>query len=205
MNEWKIVLLTGAVSILTAFFTKIFTHRNEVRKIVLENRASLYFELYTELEIVLNNHLKVFENDYIKILLLFKPKMKLLASKSTIKAFKDFFDFVIEKYSDFHCFCEENDPMNNPEYHKTTCDDYGNEHEIYLGSDFEIKEYEKCVDKYKNDNAPTTKELDKLFTRLYENMRIDLGSNLSQIRNLKDFLIQQNINNYHFKRNKKDR
>ena len=37
MNEWKIVLLTGAVSILTAFLTKIFTHRNEVRKIVLEN------------------------------------------------------------------------------------------------------------------------------------------------------------------------
>ena len=50
MNEWQIVLLTGIVtiitSIITALITLSITHRNEVKKLVLEKRAELYFEFY---------------------------------------------------------------------------------------------------------------------------------------------------------------
>lgn len=59
MNEWQIVLLTGVVtivtSIVTALITMSITHRNEVRKLVLEKRAELYFEFYDEAEHLLHD------------------------------------------------------------------------------------------------------------------------------------------------------
>ena len=50
MEEWQIVLLTGGISIVssitTALITLSRTHRNEVKKLVLEKRSALYFEFY---------------------------------------------------------------------------------------------------------------------------------------------------------------
>ena len=43
MEEWQIVLLTGGISIvssiITALITLTITHKNEVKKLVLEKRA----------------------------------------------------------------------------------------------------------------------------------------------------------------------
>mgnify|MGYP000817359238 FL=1 len=98
MEEWQIVLLTGGISvvssIITALITLSRTHRNEVKKLVLEKRSALYFEFYDVAEMLLHNNNKVYDSEYIKVLLQFKPKMKLLSSKDTVEAFKSFFELV---------------------------------------------------------------------------------------------------------------
>ena len=59
MNEWQIVLLTGVMtiitSIITALITLSITHRNEVKKLVLEKRAELYFEFYDDVKVYTHN------------------------------------------------------------------------------------------------------------------------------------------------------
>ena len=95
MEKLQNVLLTGGISIvssiITALITLSLTHRNEVKKLVLEKRSTLYFEFYDVAEMLLHNNNKVYDSEYIKALLQFKPKMKLLSSKKTVKAFRRLF------------------------------------------------------------------------------------------------------------------
>ena len=64
MNELKIVLLTGLLtissSIITALITLKVTHRNEVKKHIWEKRAELYFEFYDEAEKLFYNRIPKF-------------------------------------------------------------------------------------------------------------------------------------------------
>lgn len=95
MDDWQIVLLTGCVSvvvsIVTACITISLTHRNEVKKFILEERTELYFEVYSFIEKLLNDESKIYDDGYIESLLKFKPKMKLLASVETMEEFKSLF------------------------------------------------------------------------------------------------------------------
>ena len=182
MEDWKIVLLTGAISIassiITAIITLRITHNNDVKRLVLENRTVLYFELYSAVEPLLHDNSKVFDSDYIDALVKYKPKMKLLSSSKTFEAFKVFYNVVTEKFNEFRKYCHENDPRTNSEFYQTVCDEEGNEYEICHASELEIHYFECAVENFKNNNALPIETISNKLTKLYKNMRNDLGSDI---------------------------
>lgn len=182
MEEWQIVLLTGGISIVSSIITALITlsrtHRNEVKKLVLEKRSALYFEFYDVAEMLLHNNNKVYDSEYIKALLQFKPKIKLLSSKKTVKAFRKLFELITQKYEAYRTFCIENDPRDNPDLLEQVFDKEGNEFTNCHVSEWEISDFENAVEKFKADNMPSKEEISEHITALYEQMRKDLGSNI---------------------------
>ena len=182
MEEWKIILLTGAVSVVSSIVTALIanshTHKNDVKKLVMENRSSLYFELYDVVEQLLYKSYRIYDAEYINELLKLKPKMKLLASKGTVGKFKDFFEFVVQKYDEYNAFRDENDPRVSPKYFHTYIDENGIEQEEWHGTEFEISSYESDAEAFRTKNLPAKEEFSNHITALYEQMREDLGSNL---------------------------
>lgn len=182
MNEWQIVLLTGVVtivtSIVTALITLSITHRNEVRKLVLEKRAELYFELYDEAEHLLHDRFKIYDSNYIGVLLKFKPKMKLLSSAKTVEAFKAFYELIAKHFDEYRSYCNQNDPRNNPDFLEIGIDEDGVEYEICHATDMDISYFESDVEKFKRENIPSIDTIRQHITALYTEMRKDLGSNI---------------------------
>lgn len=182
MSEWQIVLLTGVVtvvtSIVTALITLSITHRNEVKKLVLEKREELYFEFYEEVEQLLQDNQKVYDASYIDILLKFKPKMKLLSSVKTVAAFKSLFEFVTRYRQEYVYFCDKNDPREDPQHIVTEFNEDGVEYEFCAATDMEIAIFEEYAEKYMKENAPSVDTINHYITALYTEMRNDLGSNM---------------------------
>ena len=182
MNEWQIVLLTGVVtivtSIVTALITMSITHRNEVRKLVLEKRAELYFEFYDEAEHLLHDRFKIYDSNYIGVLLKFKPKMKLLSSTKTVEAFKAFYELIAKHFDEYRSYCNQNDPRNNPDFLEIGIDEDGVEYEICHATDMDISYFESDVEKFKRENIPSIDTIRQHITALYTEMRKDLGSNI---------------------------
>ena len=182
MNEWQIVLLTGVVtivtSIVTALITLSITHRNEVRKLVLEKRAELYFEFYDEAEHLLHDRFKIYDSNYIGVLLKFKSKMKLLSSAKTVEAFKAFYELIAKHFDEYRSYCNQNDPRNNPDFLEIGIDEDGVEYEICHATDMDISYFESDVEKFKRENIPSIDTIRQHITALYTEMRKDLGSNI---------------------------
>ena len=182
MNEWQIVLLTGVVtivtSIVTALITLSITHRNEVRKLVLEKRAELYFEFYDEAEHLLHDRFKIYDSNYIGVLLKFKPKMKLLSSAKTVEAFKAFYELIAKHFDEYRSYCNQNDPRNNPDFLEIGIDEDGVEYEICHATDMDISYFESDVEKFKRENIPSIDTIRQHITALYTEMRKDWGSNI---------------------------
>ena len=182
MDEWQIVLLTGVVtivtSIVTALITMSITHRNEVRKLVLEKRAELYFEFYDEAEHLLHDRFKIYDSNYIGVLLKFKPKMKLLSSTKTVEAFKAFYELITKHFDEYRSFCSQNDPRNNPDFLEIGIGEDGVEYEICHATNMDISYFESDVEKFKRENSPSIDTIRQHIAALYTEMRKDLGSNI---------------------------
>ena len=181
MNELEIILLTGFVtvlsSIITAFITLSLTHKNEVKKFVLEKRAELYSELYSFIEILLFDELKIYDCDYIEDLLRFKPKMKFIASVETIKEFRLLYELIIAYYDKYRDFSIQNSPYNNPGAIKIM--NYNDEeYEIDNVTAIDMSNHKDNIERFKMDNLPDKEIISASITALYTNMRNDLGSNI---------------------------
>ena len=63
MEAWQTALLTALLSVLTAIITTKVTawssHKNEVKKWLLEKRAEIYFSFYDQVELALKERKKV--------------------------------------------------------------------------------------------------------------------------------------------------
>ena len=182
MNELKIVLLTGLLtissSIITALITLKVTHRNEVKKHIWEKRAELYFEFYDEAEKLFYDRYRIYDKNFIKVLLKFKPKIKLLASDKTMDAFKSFYEFICKNYEEYRDFYIENDPREKPEFQETDFDDDGVPYIICHATGMDISDFESFLEEYKKKNVPNFETINKYINNMYKDMRNDLGSNI---------------------------
>lgn len=182
MEEWQIVLLTGGMSIVssivTAFITISCTHRNQVKKLVLEKRTELYFEFYNEVEHLMHDRFKIYDSNYIDVLLKFKPKMKLFSSAETMEAFKMFYELITNHYKKYIKFCSQNDPRNDTDLLVTNIDVDGVEYTECLATDIDISDFKSNVEKFKKENLPDSKIINQCIMTLYTEMRKDLGSDI---------------------------
>lgn len=182
MTEWQIVLLTSLVSvvasILTTKVTSWFGHQNDVKRWILERRAELYFTFYEHVELLLRDPGQAFDDSYFSEVQKYKPKMKLLSSKKTFNSFKSYFEFLRDQNHKIKQFHRENDPSWDLERYHTEYDENGDEQEVPDFSHFEIKEFERSLELFKQNNRPHSETICQLIEPLYQAMRDDLGSNL---------------------------
>ncbi len=183
MQTWETAFLTAIISILTAVITTKVTawssHKNEVRKWLLEKRTEVYFEFYEQAEILLQDTEILFDLEYYETLCKYKPKMKLLASCKTFIAFENYCGFVFEQKLDYDRFIEKNDPLNDMDrYHIVYNNSTGKCDEFLDISQFEIDNFKDSDRIYKQNNAPDIASVNKYLVPLYQAMRKDLGSDI---------------------------
>lgn len=180
MQVWETALLTASLSILTAIITTKVTawssHKNEVKKWLLEKRTEVYLDLYEKTEIVLRNRKEVFSREYLKMLADVKPAVKLFGSKEVVDALYNYFEYIKRTSDAFEAFCRENDPERNDDNYEYGIDEYGEEYEIPHFTEFDIKRFDDQVREYKKTYKPDIDEVRKYINSLNKAMRKDLGS-----------------------------
>ena len=176
------LLLAGIVSVVSSIITAMvslkITHKNDVKRVILENRTNLYFEVYGVLEPLLHNPKRVFDQDYVNKIVEYKPKMKLLSSKKTFESYRCIYEVITHKLIEFRDYYRENDPYTKSEYIEIVCDSEGIEEEIYHVPSFEESYFKKDIELFKKENAPLTETISECLSNLCINMRKDLGSDI---------------------------
>ena len=182
MEEWKIILLTGGISVvssnITALITLSRTHRNEVKKLIWEKRSVLYFELYNVVEEMLSDRYKIYDNEYVKKIVQFKPKMKLLASPKTVEAFKNLFDFIAHHYNAFHIYLKENEKLSASDEQSMIASNEDHKSKDSYSKRFSVNIKEIDTSAFDETIVATQERISEKATALYEHMRKDLGSNI---------------------------
>lgn len=170
MNEWKIVLLTGAISLITSLLTSritlAVTQKNEVKKHILEERTKFYFEYFPVVDLLLNHPEKVFDRSYTDKFFSYKARMKLLASKKTFSVYEQLFSIVAESTNAFDIYCGYQN---------------GEDGSYFDQEDFaklDKKDLQLSCEEFQQKHLPDRKEIDPYIQALYQEMRNDLGSNL---------------------------
>lgn len=179
MNDWQIIVLTAGCSLLasviTGFLTSFISHRNEIKNKILEKRTGLYFDFYDVIEKITVHPMDVYSDDFVNEILKYKPSMKLLASDKTTKAFKNLYEFIIEKYQLSKDYIAKNDPIETMT--ESCYNEDGEEYEICHAQQWDIDAFESSLLKYEEDNLDS-EQMKELIKSLYTNMRHDLGNNI---------------------------
>lgn len=157
--------------VITACITAYFTRISDTRKLIYEKRASLYFEFYDEVEEILSNQRLVFNQEYLKMLCRYKPRLKLLTSDKSFLFFEDFFRFVLKECQNYSHWYTDNCPNQEDQ-------PWFNEETDSWESDSIWKRFNEQDEQYKSKHTPTTEEINKHLIPLYTSMRNDLGSNI---------------------------
>lgn len=182
MDSATNLIIPTVLSIISAFITSLITHKltysNDVKRIIHDERKSLYFKLFSEIDKLLSNHMLVFDSSYIQTLKNYKPSIKLMASDKVVSAYKDLYEFVGNKYSLCIAFINKNDPRKDMRNYEFTYDDNGDEILIPHIIDSDIQMYENYLEQFKRDNAPSYDEIEKYVQNIYTRMRKDLKSDL---------------------------
>ncbi len=182
METWQTALLTASLSVLTAIITTRVTawssHKNEVKKWLLEKRTQIYFSFYDQVELALKERKKVFEQEYLDSLISLKPQMKLMSSKRTFKVFHSYYEFIQDNVSAYKKFCADNDPRCDSSRFCQIISDDGKEYEVYDITQWDIDHFEWQEEKYKQDNLPDNNKMNSYIEPLYQAMRKDLGSDI---------------------------
>ena len=172
------IVISVFFSVLTTVIAQKLTHKNSVKKWVLEKRAEIYLDVYAKIETVLRNRTQVFNRDYLSELSEIKPQVKLLGSKEVVDTFKAYFLYIRKMNVAFAEFCAEHDPEQNSDNFEYCIDDDGEEYAIPHITEFDLNHFNALVQEYKRTNKPNVEEVNTYIYALNTAMRNDLGSNL---------------------------
>ena len=167
------------ITLVGFFVTLLFNHikfKQVIETQINEERRKLYIEIMNELDKVVGDEMIVFDKRYFDALMEFKSKVKLIASNKVVNTFQDYVGFVYQYYSAYQDFCEKYDPRLREDAYKKTIDDQGNEIEIELFSECDIKNFEFKDNKYKKENIPESDAVLKETDRFLNAMRNDIGN-----------------------------
>lgn len=169
MDQWEVVVMSGLlsliISITTAWITATIARRNDVRKLILEERSKQYFEIFPLIDELISNIHKVYDEEYIQAFISQKAKMKLLASQKTFQAYSVIFQMVIDAYNAYDIYCG---------YHQNeerSC--FDDESYMRVKANLTLPEME-----FKKYYLPDRNMVKEKIQNLYMQMRNDLGSNV---------------------------
>ncbi len=170
MDGWRIVVLSGIVSLVTAILSTVITtgltRKSEIRMHILEERTKFYFEIFPIIDTLINYPENIYNEDYWDEFMSFKAKMKLLASKKTFKEYERLFIFMTDSVNALDIYdgikCEENP--------STFCQE--------ALAKIDQSDFKLARDEFVNKYLPDRDITQRYVENLYKAMRIDLGSNL---------------------------
>jgi len=175
---WLPIIISSIVSILgfgVTIFTTYKQFKNSKKERIVEKQSELYLECYNKIEPIINSPFLVFDNCYYENILFFKAEMKLIASNSTLRAYKAYLQFVYDALGKFNIFYSENDPHNNEKYIETVIDTAtGDEHEIQHIPEQDRQHFNYLVDIYRSKHCPDVREIKNQIAKLLNSMRKDL-------------------------------
>lgn len=178
MDFWWPIIISSAVSVI-GFSVTIFTtykqFKNSKKERIIERQSNLYLECYNKIEPIVNSPLLIFEKSYYDGIVLPKAEMKLVASNSTLRAYKEYLKFVYDGWNEFNIFCSLNDPRTNGKYIEIVIDaETGFDDERSHLTKQDIQYFDYLVDKYRNEHCPDIEEIKKQLAKLLNSMRNDL-------------------------------
>ena len=142
--------------------------KNDIQKLLREERVHLYIEFFEVAEKVRKDPLLIFDEKYVELIKGYKVKLRLLASNQVVDEYENFFLYVNKKLSLYKTFASEHNPYSDEEHTDLSTNEDG---EFLI----ELKYKSECQ-QYRNSNTPTAKELKAFADKLYGAMRNDLGS-----------------------------
>lgn len=180
MDFWWSIIIPSAISIL-GFIVTIFTtykqFKNSKKERIIDRQSNLYLECYNKIEPIVNFPMLIFEKHYYDSIVLSKAEMKLVASNSTLRAYKEYLKFVYDIMDKYNIFCLENDPRINGKYIEIIIDEAtGCEGEISHITEQDIQYFNISAEKYRNEHCPDITEIKKQIAKLLNSMRKDLSS-----------------------------
>ena len=160
MQEWKVVVITGTVSLVVSIITSVITlkvtQKNEVKKHILEKRTEFYLDVFPLIDLIINEYNLVFDFDYMDEFIDTKSKMKLLASTKTYGEYTQLFEYLIKNYNKY-------------------CDYYNSKEK---DKSINSKRFNDLMNQYIEKHQLDRDYLQDLVSNLYQEMRNDLGSNM---------------------------
>ena len=98
MENYVVVLLSGCCSLIAAAVVGIITRKNQKEEKLNEKRLEIYFEIISAIDKLINLPNKVFDDNYFGFWLKYQGYMKLIASQKTLNVYKNFCDYIYDKY-----------------------------------------------------------------------------------------------------------
>lgn len=173
---WVDILIAFFAALLTWFFNRL-TIITEIKKAkkdrINESRLQLYTECYEFLEQNIADNNVIFQKEYIDNLFGIKAKMKLVASNNVLKAFKVYYECVVNAYEDYRDFCIQNDPTSK--VHIEIQPD-GTKFEVSDFNEQDLEHYEILRNEYISNSYNRLITVKPKAQNILNAMRSDLGN-----------------------------
>lgn len=180
MEFWLSIIIPSGISII-GFCVTIYMNnkqfKNAKKERIAEKQRELYLKCYKQIEPIINSPNLIFDFSYYQNIVSLKPEMKLFASNSTLRSFKDYLQFVYVTYEEYRSFYQEHDPFadkNNIEMTNNT--ETGEECEIYHVNEVEGTNFRLLIEKYCEEHCPNSTNIGKKIKKLLNAMRKDLSN-----------------------------
>lgn len=179
-NFQNILTVIGSIggAVVGGIITAKSSRKSDVKKTIREKRTELYYEFYAQIEPLINDRTVIFSDEYFKILVQYKAKMKLLTSQKACAALEKFYNYVRTKYYAFLKYKNENDPENDPQNQEIFYDEEGYPDKIVHISAEDRAYFIEQTQDYIQKNVPTLEDVNKTLVPLYNALREDIGSNM---------------------------
>lgn len=169
-NELIIIGVNFIITAVISWTTAKIAFRSDIKKYLHSKREKIYFELYSELDKILQDRSMIYNEEITNKIINIKPALKLIASKDIILSYIKIHDMIKTFQKDLEDFKSENDPEREIEY-----DDDGIQYQP-PNLEFELEHYFFKLEQYKRDNLPNQNDIQNIVNEITNNMRNDLGS-----------------------------
>ena len=175
----EIVAIIGVLgTILSAVISSISTKKLVIKQENYKRREGIYFDILSWFEDLRLKPYSIYEETFIMNLVQAKTKMKLFASKNSVKIFEGLYNDIIEIYKNFQTFEREQastfciEGTIEKHWQSTDLDDYKEYN--HPPTESEILMYECEIKNYKDNNLYSKEVFKGNLDCLYVSIKKDL-------------------------------
>lgn len=180
MNELNDLMITSiitvVIAIITAWITGKFTFKSDIKKYLHSKREEIYISLFELLDQLISDQTLIYDDEFKSSLIKFKPRLKLIASKSVIRHFEILYKLFMRYQVELEQFKVNEDPVNKPYAIEQKQDEDGEIYEICHVTEDEFNLYDYKVDEFQNVKIEQAQEFIDYINSLANQMCIDIGN-----------------------------
>ncbi|MCT4632905.1 MAG: hypothetical protein N4A76_09225 [Firmicutes bacterium] len=175
-NQIPSFIITILLAIITAWITGKITFKSDIKKYLHSKRQEIYISLFELLDQLINDQSLVYNDSFKSSLMKFKPRLKLVASKSVIKHYEILYKLYMSYQSELKKFVDDNSPYNKDYAIIKAPDENGNIIEYDNLTKDDVKQFNYDLEEFKNINIARAQEFIEFINNLANQMRKDIGN-----------------------------